>query len=153
MHGGNPALPRRYQRRARHSRLFIGVNEMRRSDQNARMLGSAIRPPAKQKQISRPCLGKRQGRPEQSLPGVDQPVLATALRPIGGVGRNRFRLLPLKLTPDTPDEADAIAADALRRTLMPVRRADPACRQRNDPVVHPAHSNIGLPSWTRSPSA
>ena len=58
-----------------------------------------------------------------------QRLLAARLRPVGRVGRHAFRLVADERAPDAAHEAEAIAADALQRRLMPIRRADP-CRAR-----------------------
>lgn len=66
---------------------------------------------------------------------IAQRFCTSTFRPIRSVGRRLFRLCAVERTPDTPHEAQTVAARALCAGLMHIRCADPRARFLQDRVT------------------
>lgn len=71
---------------------------------------------------------------------LDQPILPRPLGPIRRIGRRDFRLLPIELAPDAPDQAKTITANALGGRLMAIGRTDPPLGEGEDLGINGGHT-------------
>src|SRR5918995_2428747 len=76
--------------------------------------------------------------------------IGSGLRPIGRIGRRQLGLLAHDAAPHPAQEAEAVAADALERSLMAVRRPDPGARFQDDAILR-VHRKKLPPSSPGSP--
>jgi hypothetical protein len=107
------------------------VHHALRRNQNRAMLRGEMRTPAKQQHVARRDFIECYFR-EMPARGVGKRFCFARFRPIGGIRRRQLRLVSDHFAPDAAQKAETIATGALARSLMPIRRADPAARGGND---------------------
>ena len=109
----------------------MGVDHRAIAGQNRSMLGDEAAAPAKQYDIARAHVVMQHGD-QMADPRLRQRLNARGFRPIARIGRNALRLLAIERASHATHKAKAIAANAFQRGLMPVGRADPLARLRDD---------------------
>ena len=105
-------------------------HEMRRAD-DGEMLRRELLAPAEQHNVAGDELiaGDRPKMPRRRF---GKRLAARGLGPVRRIRRRALRLVTDDVAPHAADQAEAIAADALERGLVPIRRADPAPRFGDD---------------------
>jgi hypothetical protein len=148
VNGGNPPPPGGNQCAFDHARGLVGVDETVRAGQNARMLGRHPDSPAEQQNVAGHRLRQQHRIAAMVSRSRHQTLASGPLGPVRRIGAGVFRHASGDLGPDSAHEAEAIAADTLARSLVPVGRADPAAGGGDDALAVRirTHGTIGLPS-------
>src|SRR5690606_22955299 len=145
---GDATSPCWCQRFLDDPKALVGMEEDVGTGQDADMLGNGAGHHAEQDQRAGWDIGGCDFW-HHAARALGKNLARAAFAPIPTIGRDRERLWPDNLAPDSAGQTKAIAADALEARLIVVGRAEPGTRGGDDGVgIGSGHSTA--PSWPPS---